>query len=501
MKWRLIWRSLKNREMQKKAFAVLFMIVIFRLLSQIPIPFAEPAQLRQVLDNIITSQDTPQILSFINVLSGGAIANFSIMLVGLGPYITASIIMQLLTKAIPKLEKLQQEEGEYGRKKISQYTRILTLPLAIVQSIGTIFIVRQSASQFGGLGDVLAGASMDRWVLMVAALVGGAMILMWLGELLTENGLGNGISLLITVGVVSSLPGIAGKLIGSTVTDGAKFELFGRTLPIDGRGLAVSLTILALTLLLILLVVFLNEAQRRISISYAKRVQGNRNYGGISSVLPIKMILAGVIPIIFALAFLSIPSFIGGLIQNSANPTWANLGQNLSTLFQQPTAQLYLNGGWQPYLYPVAYFILVFTFTFFYTNIQFNAKDIAENLQKQGGFVADKRPGLETEKYLSKVVNNLTLFGALALSILAVMPYLLLILAVNFPSLPLPTNEIQIGGTSMLILVSVALETLRQIESKALMLTYDDYNSVTGVENSEVNKSRNFLKKVFTRGR
>lgn len=502
MKWRLIWRSLKNREMQKKAFAVLFMIVIFRILSQIPIPFAEPAQLRQVLDNIFASQDTPQLLSFINVLSGGAIANFSIMLVGLGPYITSSIIMQLLTKAFPKLENLQKDEGEYGRKKISQYTRILTLPLAIVQSIGTIFIVRQSATQFGGLGDVLSGATTGRWVLMVAALTGGAMILMWLGELLTENGLGNGISLLITVGVVSSLPSIAGTLISSTVTDKAKFEFLGHTLPIDSRGLQVSLTILALTLLLILFVVYLNEAGRRISISYAKRVQGNRNYGGVSSVLPIKMILAGVIPIIFALSFLSVPSFIGGLIQNSANPTWANLGQNLGTLFQQPTAQLYLQGGWQPYLYPLAYFLLVFTFTFFYTNVQFNAKDISENLQKQGGFVADKRPGKETEKYLSRVVNNLTLYGALALGFLAVMPYILLILAVNFPSLPLPTNQIQIGGTSMLILVSVALETLRQVESKSLMLTYDDYNkSSTEVGPFRSYKSSNFLKKVFTRGR
>jgi len=488
--------------MQKKAFAVLFMIVIFRILSQIPIPFAEPAQLRQVLDNIFASQDTPQLLSFINVLSGGAIANFSIMLVGLGPYITSSIIMQLLTKAFPKLEQLQKEEGEYGRKKISQYTRLLTLPLAIVQSIGTIFIVRQSASQFGGLGDVLSSATTGRWVLMVAALTGGAMILMWLGELLTENGLGNGISLLITVGVVSSLPAIAGTLISSTVTDTAKFELFGHTLPIDSRGLHVSLTILILTLLLILFVVYLNEAGRRISISYAKRVQGNRNYGGVSSVLPIKMILAGVIPIIFALSFLSVPSFIGGLIQNSTNPTWADLGQNLTTLFQQPTAQLYLQSSWQPYLYPVVYFLLVFTFTFIYTNITFNAKDIAENLQKQGGFVADKRPGIETEKYLSKVVNNLTIYGALALGFLAVMPYVLLILAVNFPSLPLPTDQVQIGGTSLLILVSVALETLRQIESKALMLTYDDYNaSSTEVGPFRDYKSNNFFRKLFTRGR
>jgi preprotein translocase subunit SecY len=336
---------------------------------------------------------------------------------------------------------------------------------------------------------------------MVAALTGGAMILMWLGELLTESGLGNGISLLITVGVVSRLPSIAGSLVSSTVKEGSKFEFLGKTLPIDGRGLSVTLTILALTLGLILIVVCLNEAQRRIAISYAKRVQGNRNYGDVSSVLPIKMILAGVIPIIFALSFLSIPSFVGGLIKGSANPTWAHLGQNLTNLFQQPQAQTYLQGGWQPYLYPVAYFVLVFTFTFFYTNIQFNAKDIAENLQKQGGFVADKRPGMETEKYLSKVVNNLTLYGALALSFLAVMPYLLLILAVKFPNLPLPSDQIQIGGTSMLILVAVALETLRQVESKALMLTYDDYNLSTEVENQKTNKSKNFLKKVFTRGR
>lgn len=504
MKWRLIWRSLKNREMQKKVLAVLFMIVVFRALSQIPIPFAEPASLKQVLDNIISSENTPQLLSFVNVLSGGAIRNFSIMLVGLGPYITASIILQLLTKAFPRLEQLQNEEGEYGRKKINQYTRILTLPLAIVQSIGTIYLVRQSASQFGGLGDVLANATLSRWILMVAALTGGAMILMWLGELLTEQGIGNGISLLITVGVVSSLPGIAGALIASTVTEGAKFVAFGKTLPIDSRGLAVSLVVLFLTLILTVLVVYLNEAQRQVTISYAKRIQGNRSYGGISSMLPIKLILAGVVPIIFALSFMSIPSFLGQLLQNSSNATWANLGGHMVTLFQTPQAEFYLgNTGWQPYLYPVAYFLLVFMFTFFYTNITFNAKEIAENLQKQGGFLADKRPGKETEKYLSKTVNRLTLFGAIALSILAVFPYILLILAVKFPSLPLPSQQIQIGGTSLLILVSVALETLRQIESKALMLTYDDYSTLPDAEDGEAPKTRRRLlpKNLFARTR
>lgn len=499
MKWRLIWRSLKNKEMQKKVLAVLLMIVIFRALAHIPIPFAEPTQLKQVLDNLFKTQDTPQLLSFINVLSGNALQNFSIMLVGLGPYITSSIIMQLLTKAFPKLENLQKEEGEYGRKKISQYTRIVTLPLAIVQSIGTIFIVRQSASQFGGLGDVLAGASIDRWILMVAALVGGSMILMWLGELLTEQGLGNGTSLLITVGVVSSLPGIAGSLISATVNQDAKLELFNKTLPIDARGLQVSLVVLILTLLLTVLVVYLNEAQRRITISYAKRIQGSRSYGGVSSMLPVKLIIAGVVPIIFALSFLSIPSFVGQLISDSGSKFWSNLGTDMVNLFQAPQTSSYVGDtGLRPYLYPITYFVLVFAFTFFYTNVTFNSKEISENLQKQGGFIADKRPGLETEKYLSSTVNKLTLFGAIALSVLAVFPYVLLIISAKFPSWPLPNQQIQIGGTSLLILVSVSLETLRQIESKALMLTYDDYSTLPDSD-QPVKENSKKLKNLFAR--
>ena len=500
MKWRLIWRSLKNKEMQKKVLAVLFMIIIFRALAHIPIPFAEPTQLRQVLDNLFKTQDTPQLLSFINVLSGNALQNFSIMLVGLGPYITASIIMQLLTKAFPRLETLQKDEGGYGRKKINQYTRLLTFPLAIVQSIGTIFIVRQTASQFGGLGDVLANASIDRWILMVAALVGGSMILMWLGELLTEKGLGNGTSLLITVGVVSSLPGIAGPLISATVNKEAKLQLLGKTLPIDARGLEVTLVVVALSLLLTLLVVYLNEAQRRITISYAKRIQGSRSYGGISSMLPVKLIIAGVVPIIFALSFLSIPSFVGQLIMNSSNSLWSNLGTNLVNLFQTPQAATYATAtDWKPYLYPLVYFVLVFAFTFFYTNVTFNSKEIAENLQKQGGFIADKRPGIETEKFLSRTVNQLTLFGAFSLGLLAIFPYMLLILSAKFPGWPIPNEQIQIGGTSLLILVSVSLETLRQIESKALMLTYDDYSTLPDVDTGKVLKKKNIVKKVFTK--
>ena len=236
MNWRVIWKSLKHRDMQKRLLAVLGMIIVYRFLAHIPVPIAEPKTLKQILDNLLTSSNNSQLLSFLNVLSGGALANFSIMLVGLGPYINASIIMQLLTKAFPKLEELQKE-GEFGRRKISQYTRMLTFPLAIVQSIGAVYLLRQTANQAGGLGDVLAGAGLGRWVLVIAALVGGSMILMWLGELITEQGVGNGVSLLITVGIISGLPGIIGGLIGTVVTDASKWSLFGKQLPINRTGL------------------------------------------------------------------------------------------------------------------------------------------------------------------------------------------------------------------------------------------------------------------------
>ena len=214
MNWKVIGKSLKNTDMRKRLLAVLGMIVVFRFMAHIPIPIAQGATLQQILETLFKTAESSQLLGFVNVLSGGALANFSIMLVGLGPYINASIIMQLLTKAIPKLEELNKE-GEFGRKKIQQYTRILTFPLAIIQSIGSIYLVKQTASSLGGLGDITANASLGQWILMVASLVGGSMLLMWLGELITEQGVGNGISLIITVGIVSQLPSLIGGLISS----------------------------------------------------------------------------------------------------------------------------------------------------------------------------------------------------------------------------------------------------------------------------------------------
>ena len=460
--------------MRTRILAVLGIILVFRVLAHIPVPLSDPETLKQVLENLYTQVNSQQLLGFLNVLSGGALANFSIMLVGLGPYINASIIMQLLTKAIPKLEAMNKE-GEYGRRKINQYTRMLTFPLAIIQSVGTIYLIKGAAQSIGGLGDITANTSTAQWVLMVAALTGGAMILMWLGELITERSIGNGISLLIAIGIVASLPGMVSSLFGSVSWAGTevadKFILIGKEL--SRRGTMILGIMFIAVIFLTWSVVKLNEASRRLTVHYAKRVQGNRTYGGVTTTLPVKLITAGVIPIIFAVAFLSVPGFVGQLLTHGQGAamvpttTAEEIGVKLSELFQTPTAQTFAVGGWEAWVYPLTYFFLVFVFTYFYTSVTFNSKEIAENLQKQGGFITGIRSGKQTEQYLGKIVNRLTLFGATALGALAVMPIIAQVYVNN--------ASVAIGGTSILILVSVSLETLRQIESRALMITYDQY--------------------------
>ena len=466
MNWGIIWKSFKHDDMRKRIFAVLGILFIFRVLAQIPIPLADPTTLKELLNTLFTATQDTQLFSFLDVISGGALANFSIMLIGLGPYINASIIMQLLTQAIPKLEALNKE-GEYGRKKINQITRILTFPLAIVQSIGALFLVRQQAQQISGI-DILGGASISTWVLMISALVGGSMLLMWLGELITEQGVGNGISLLITAGIVSGLPSTIASVMTSVFAGENSVTLLGRTINYRTESLVIALIILAAVVFTTWAVVKLNEAARNITINYAKRVQGNRTYGGVTTKLPVKLITAGVIPIIFAVAFLSVPSFVGQILANNDSARLAELGNNLLLWFQQPTSQTFAQPGFVPYIYPVVYFVLIVMFTFFYTGITFNAKEIAENLQKQGGFIEGIRSGNDTERYLRSVVNKLTLFGSFALGFIALGPIV--------GQIFLDTN-ITVGGTSVLILVAVALETLRQIESRALMVTYDDYST------------------------
>lgn len=286
-----------------------------------------------------------------------------------------------------------------------------------------------------------------------------------MGELMTEQGVGNGISLLIFAGIISQLPATLNLLITSLVNSPGQLDVFGLfTIPFDMRILGVVAGISVATILLTYFVVKLNEAQRIITVSYAKRVRGNRAYGGVDTVLPIKVITVGVIPIIFAVAFLSVPNFVGQLLVTAESAWMATLGNNLLAWFQTPGAAGGATGT-TSWVYPAVYFLLILAFTYFYTGIVFNAKQISENLQKQGGFVAGIRPGKQTEQYLRKIVNRLNLFGALALGFLALVPFAVEAL--------LGTSQLTIGGTGLLIVVSVAIETLRQIESRALMVTYD----------------------------
>lgn len=475
MSWKILKQALKNKDMRKKILYVIAAMFIFRILAHIPIPLDEPEQLRQLLDNLFNTQ---QLLGFLDSLAGGALSNFSIVLLGLGPYINASIIFQLLTKAVPKLEAISQD-GEAGRRKINQYTRWATLPLAIMNSIGILFLIRQQASGVSGLESFSQSTSFAQWVLMVAALTGGSMLLMWIGELMTEQGVGNGISLLIFAGIVSTLPGTVAILFSTIFAAEAQLDVLGwLTLPISGPGLIFAGGLIVVALLVTWIVVKLNEAQRVITVSYAKRVRGNRAYGGVDTVLPIKLITAGVIPIIFAVAFLSVPTFVGQLLVNAESSSLQGIGNTLVEWFNvngisgQSSGAGAFSGQLKDYIYPSTYFILVMMFTYFYTGIMFNSKEIAENLQKQGGFIAGIRPGKQTEQYLARIVNRLTLFGSIALGLLAILPFILDVVVFTIYGTTLG-SQLTIGGTSLLITVAVAIETLRQIESKALMVTYD----------------------------
>ena len=473
MNWKNIFKSLKSRDMRRRLLIVLGLIVAYRFLAHIPVPLAQPTELKQVLDNLLRSSDLG---GFINLLSGGALASLSIVLVGLSPYITASVITQLLTKAIPSLEELHKD-GETGRRKIQQWTRLITLPLAILQSVAFIFILRQTVLAGNTGVDIIANTSPLQWATMITAMTAGSMLLMWLGELMTEQGVGNGMSILIFAGIIAGMPSMfstIGNSLFSIANESDKLHVFNWfTLPVNWLALAVVASLAVASLITLYLIVKINEAQRIININYAKRVQGNRTYGGVTSILPVKLITAGVIPVIFAVAFLALPAFIGQLLKGANNPYWAQVGLNLSTWFKTPDTAAYLGGDFTALIYPGMYFLLVVGFTYFYTSIVFNSNEIAENLQKQGGFIANIRPGQQTEKHLSRIVTRLTLFGSLALGVIAVLPFVTEYVLAQFG---ITAQSLAIGGTGLLIVVSVTLETLRQINSRALMVTYDqDY--------------------------
>lgn len=456
--------------MLRRVLIVLGIIAVYRFLAHIPVPLTGPADFHELVKNAINSTDLG---GFLNLITGGALTSFSIVMVGISPYITASIITQLLSKIIPSMEELSKD-GETGQRKINQWTRILAVPLAIIQSVAYIAILRQTV--LASASTTLAPMGIQQWVIAVLAMTVGSILLMWLGELATEQGIGNGTSTIIFIGIVAQLPAAIGSIAASLFdTSSGNLSVFGWfTLPVNPTALMMILLLIFLFIMIIYLLVKINEAQRLITINYAKRVHGNSSYGGIRSILPVKLIAAGVIPVIFAVAFLSIPSFIAQLLRSFGGERWSGLATNLTTWFQAPTAKTLTSGDWQAWIYPIVYFLLIVMFTYFYTSIVFNAKEISENLQKQGGFIASIRPGQKTEKYLANIVNRLTFFGSFSLGLIAITPFLIDVLLYSL--FGVSDMNMAIGGTGTLIVVTVALENLRQISSRALMITYDDYS-------------------------
>lgn len=471
MNFKTIFKSFKNKDMLRRILIVVGLIVVYRFLAHIPVPLGKPTTFQEAIQNLIQKSDFG---SFLNLISGGGFTQFSILMVGISPYITASIVVQLITKAIPRLEELSQD-GETGRRKISQWTRILAVPLAIVQSIASIFILYRTVIA-SNTAFTYTPTSTD-WLLSVTAMVAGSMILMWLGELITEQGIGNGISTIILASILSQLPQTLTSM-GALLfdTSAGSLSLFGwLNLPVNPIAFWIILGFTIAVVIVIYLLVKINEAQRVITIHYAKRVHGNSAYGGIKSILPLKLIAAGVVPVIFATAFLSLPALIGQLLQ-TINPD-NSFGATLVNLFTAPSANnfatMYPNGitaTW--FVYPAVYFLLVVLFTYFYTSIIYNTNEIADNLQKQGAFIEGVRPGLRTAEYLGHTINRLNLFGALSLGLIAMLPFITDYVFIILSGMPL---GLSLSGTGLLIVVTVALENLRQVNSRALMVTYDEY--------------------------
>lgn len=416
-------KAFRLPELRKKILFSLFVILLFRLLAHIPVPGVDVAAIRAYLNS-------NALLGMFDYFSGGGFQNFSIVTLGLSPYINASIILQLMTVMVPALEELSKE-GESGREKINQYTRYLTVPLSIFQAYGMYFLLNRQ----GVITDLVG---FDLFVL-IATLTGGGMLLVWIGDLVTEYGIGNGISLLIFVGIISRLPASA----------------IGFFANINSSNIVSALIFLIIALLVIVGVVLVNEGTRNISLEYGRRgMSGQR----VTNYLPIKVNQAGVIPIIFAVSVVMIPSLISAPLQAAGNAALRNVGTWLALNFRQTGLA-----------YNVFYFLLVFGFTYFYTAVQFDPAKISEDIKKRGGFIPGIRPGMATTSYLRRVITRITLIGALFLGFIAIMPYIVQIIT--------GAGNLSIGGTGLLIVVSVVLETMRQIESMMVTRNYDSFLS------------------------
>jgi preprotein translocase subunit SecY len=418
-------KSIKTPDVRRKLLFTAGIFIVFRIFAHIPVAGVNLEALKSLF-----SQN--QFLGLLDIFSGGTLANFSVMALGLNPYINASIILQVLTMAFPKLEALSKE-GESGRQKINQYTRLLTVPLSVLQSIGMYALLRSQ-----GIISSLNPIDVSSFVVTMTA---GTMLLVWLGELISEKGIGNGISLLIFAGIVGRIPVVFGQTI-STANANNFFNL---------------ISFLVMGVLVIASIVFINEGTRKITVYYAKRVRGNKMYGGQSTHLPLRVNQAGVIPIIFAVSLVLLPSMIANYLTASPNKFLSNMATGIAGLFN-PSGPFYNS----------LYFLLVVGFTYFYTAVIFNPKKIAEEIQKYGGFIPGIRPGTPTAGYLNYVLTRITLAGAIFLGIIAILPTIVTAFT--------KVSTLMLGGTGILIVVSVVLETIKAVEAQLVMRNYEGYD-------------------------
>ena len=414
-----IWKA---RDLRNNILFVLVMLVIFRLAAHIPVPGVNA----EALQSLFASN---QILGLMNLFSGGGMENFSIVMMGVAPYITSSIIFQLLGMIVPAIEEMQKEES--GRQKINMWTRWATVPLAMIQSYGMITLLRRSSASL--LGDI----SPFDFGVMILTITAGSIFLMWIGELITEKKIGNGISLLIFAGIIAGLPGALRQLL-ITFDQTQLFILIGFSL---------------VALVTVIGVVIINEGQRNIPVQYARQIRGSRTFGGTSTHLPLRVNMAGVIPIIFAISVVLFPSMIAQFMIHAKTAWIASAAEKTIVLFNN---QLF---------YGIIYFFLVVAFTYFYTEVVFHPQRISENLQKQGGFIPGIRPGQHTSDYLSETAHRIIFVGALFLGLIAVLP----LIVQYFTGI----QALAVGGTSLLIVVSVVIDTVKQIESQLTMREYD----------------------------
>ncbi len=414
----------KVRELRNKIVFVLIMLVIFRIAANIPVPGIDIEKLKSFFAG-------NQLFGLINVFTGGAMSNLSIIMLGLGPYITATIILQLLTMIFPKLKEMYHESGPGGQRKFNQYGRILTVPFAALQAYAMMNLLR-------GQGAIVYTNPFSL-ITAIAVITGGAVFLMWLGELISEKGIGNGVSLLIFAGIIARFPTSIHQTLATY----------------NPAQIPSYLAFFVVALIVIAGVVIITEGQRKIPIAYAKRIRGRRIYGGVSTYLPLRVNQAGVIPIIFALSIMLFPGMIANFLSRVPNHFIAGLAQGFSNLFKN---QIF---------YAVLYFVLVVLFTYFYTAITFDPKAIAENIQKQGGFVPGIRPGPNTADFFYKILNRVTLVGALFLGLIAILP-----LVIRGAT---GVATMTIGGTAILIVVSVVLETMKQVKSQLTMRDYEGF--------------------------